>query len=244
MRLISQSFILCAGKATRLYPLTLDRPKCLLPIGTRNVLQIIIQYLESYGISKHICNAYWQKHLIKEFVTNYNKNIFISDEESILGTFGGIVHALPYLEEQFVVVYGDTITNFNLSKLFDFHKKNKSDITILSGRTQTPRAGGLIFADNMGRVERIIEKPEEKECVSNLINAGIIVVNKKAVEKYTDHGFFDIGKNWLPTCINDKLSVFHLEIEKDDYFIDMGTFENYNKLQDLLNVNYENTIKN
>lgn len=242
--MIYQSFILCAGKATRLYPLTLDQPKCLLPLGQKNVLQIIIEYLEKYRITKHICNAYWQKQLINEFVANYKKNIFISYEESILGTFGGIVHALPYLEERFIIAYGDTITNFDLYKLIDFHIKNKSDITILSGRTQTPQAGGLIFADGNSRVRKIIEKPNETECVSNLVNAGTIIVERKSIEKYKQSGFFDIGKDWLPACINDDLSVFHLEIGEGDYFIDMGTFENYKKLQDLFNVNNKSAIKN
>jgi len=102
--LINQSFILCAGKATRLYPITLNSPKCLLLVDDKNtVLDLIIDWLEKHEIKKHICNAFWKKELIVEFVKNSTKNILVSEEEDILGTFGGIVNAIDFLDDQICV---------------------------------------------------------------------------------------------------------------------------------------------
>ena len=242
--MITQSFILCAGKATRLYPITLDKPKCLLSVDEKNnVLEIIIKWLESYSISRHVCNAFWKKELIKEFVTNSKKNIIISEEENILGTFGGLVKAINYLDDKVCVVYGDVVTNANLELLFKQHEDTKADITILSGRSKTPWAGGVLFCEE-NKVKKIIEKPNREECTSDLINAGIMVINKSAIERYINKNFFDIAKDFIPQCIEDNLNVYHQEIDSNNYFIDMGTFENYEKLKDLIHDNNTNSIKN
>ena len=232
--MINQSFILCAGKATRLYPITLDSPKCLLLVDDKNtVLDLIIDWLEKHEIKKHICNAFWKKELIVEFVKNSTKNILVSEEEDILGTFGGIVNAIDFLDNQICVVYGDVVTNANLKQLFEQHEKTNADITILSGKSETPWTGGVLFCDNKNRVQKIIEKPSKEECTSNLINAGIIIINKNVIEKYKNDNLFDIAKDFLPRCIEDKIKVYHQEIGDDDYFIDMGTFVNYEKLKKL-----------
>ena len=118
--MIQQSFILCAGKATRLYPITLDYPKCLLPIGNKTVLDLIINWLESQNVYKHICNTFWQSQKIKYHVSNMKKDITIIEEKELLGTFGGIVNALPFLDDIFLVVYGDTIINCELKNIIQF----------------------------------------------------------------------------------------------------------------------------
>lgn len=243
--MIGQSFILCAGKATRLYPVTLEKPKCLLSVDDNNtVLDLIINWLEAYGIKTHICNAFWKKELLKEFVINSNKNILISEEENILGTFGGLVNALDLLEDKICVVYGDVVTNANLNLLCEQHERTNADITVLSGRSETPWTGGVLFCSDDRRVLSVVEKPNKENCTSNLINAGVIVLNKNVIERYKDNGFFDIAKDFLPRCIFDNLNVYHQEIGENYYFIDMGTFESYEKLKRITHDYNKNSIKN
>lgn len=243
--MIQQSFILCAGKATRLYPITLEKPKCLLPvIDEQVVLDLIIDWLEKQGIRRHICNTFWKKELIREFVTNSGKNIFISEELDILGTFGGLVNALEYMDEKICVVYGDVVTNFNLQFLIDQHEETKADVTVLSGRSATPWTGGMLICDENNKITSIVEKPKKEECSSNLINAGIIIINKNIIEKYKNYNYFDIARDFLPEVIKDNFKVYQKEIGQDYYFIDMGTFESYEKLKRIIYDHHKNSFKN
>ena len=242
--MIQQSFILCAGKATRLYPITLDYPKCLLPIGDKTVLDLIINWLESQNVYKHICNTFWQSQKIKYHVSNIKKDITIIEEKELLGTFGGIVNALPFLDDIFLVVYGDTIINCELKNIIQFHLEKLADVTMVSANSDTPWTGGVIQADSGGKVIDIVEKPDSDKCLSNLVNAGVIVFNKKIIEKYKTNNFFDIAKDFLPMAIKDQHEIFTYNISPEGSFIDMGTFDNYNKLKEMYNDNYKNTVEN
>lgn len=225
------SFILCAGKGTRLAPLTIETPKCLLDIVGTPVLGLIIEWLDSYGIKNHVCNAHWKKELIKDFAAKTKHKLRVVEEigEDSYGTCGGVMNALPYLEDKFILIYGDIVTNCNLNRIFNFHNEKNADCTIVTNRVEDPWNCGVVYSNSDGFVTKIEEKPDKESIKSDLVNSGILVVKKSFFEKYRHHGFFDIFHDLMPVALKDELKIFQIPLNKQEFLIDMGTFKNYEK---------------
>ena len=150
--MINQSFILCAGKATRLYPLTLDKPKCLLNINNKCVLDLIIKWLNYYNINNIICNAHWKKEMIIDHINYLKKNISIQVETEILGTCGAINQSIDLLDNDFIIVYGDMVIDLNLNRIINKYHETKADLMIVSRRTETPWECGVLYSDKYNRI--------------------------------------------------------------------------------------------
>jgi len=235
--MINQAFILCAGKATRLYPLTLEKPKCLLNIDNRCVLDIILEWLTLHGLNRFICNAYWKKDLIKNYAQNSKFNLDISEESDILGTCGGILNAIDMMEDNFIVVYGDTVSNVDLTRVISKYYQTNADMLIVSRTSDTPWDCGVIESDSNGKVLSIIEKPQKDSIKSNLVNGGILICKKSIFNQ----DFFDISTDMIPHLLQNDYNIYHEQITDDEILIDMGTFKNYELARELYDNNQNTT---
>lgn len=224
---VDTAFILCAGEGTRLSHLTADKPKCLVDISGKSVLQRIISWLKKFNVEKFVCNTFYKKEVFRDYVGGLRENIFVSVEDELLGTFAGIAANQEFMENTFLIIYGDVLTNYDLHKLFKFHEANQSDCTIVSYPSCTPWTGGVIESDFNGRIVKITEKPNKNECKTNLINSGIILCNPEIAKRFCTNNIKDVAADFLPAVINNGLRVFHTQISHDEFVIDMGTLENY-----------------
>ncbi|MGC8838038.1 MAG: nucleotidyltransferase family protein [Anaerolineae bacterium] len=122
-----QAVVLAAGEGTRLRPLTLERPKPMLPIGGRPLLAHILEWLHRHGVEEVAINLHHLPHVVMDAFGDgraFGLRIRYSVEERLLGTAGALTRFLDFFREQpFYVIYGDLLTAVDLGDLFRFHQE-------------------------------------------------------------------------------------------------------------------------
>jgi glucose-1-phosphate cytidylyltransferase len=170
--------IFAGGLGTRISEETDYVPKPMVKIGKKPILWHIIKYYSVFGFSKFIICGGYKINIIKDYFKNLKKknntfNIRIINTGKKSNTGERLRRIKKYVSETFCLTYGDGLSNVNLTKLIDFHKKNKSTVT-LTAIKPTPHFGKIIFNGN--KVVKFLEKNQKKE---NWINGGFFVCEKK-----------------------------------------------------------------
>src|SRR5690554_2385290 len=161
-----KAVIMAGGEGTRLRPLTCNLPKPMVPILNRPMMEHIINLLKSHEITE-IANTLWY---LPRDVTDYfgdgsrfgvSMNYYV--EEEPLGTAGSVKNAEQFLDETFVVVSGDSLTDIDLTKAVEFHKKRNAVATLVLTRVSNPLSYGVVITDDEGRIVQFLEKPSWSE---------------------------------------------------------------------------------
>ncbi len=220
--------ILAGGFGTRLRPLTINIPKPMVPIANKPILHHIIKLLKKNGIKDLIIILYHQPELIKDYFKDGEKfgvNIkyIISDED--LGTCGATALAKEYLKDDFLVISGDILTDFNLSEIINFHLKKKSIATITLTRVSNPLQYGIVITTEDGKIVRFLEKPSWGEVFSDTINTGIYILNPKIFSFIPEKKEFDFSKNLFPLLLKKELPIFGYI--SSGYWKDIGNVKEY-----------------
>lgn len=225
-----KAYILAAGLGTRLYPLTKKITKVMLPIGDKPLLWYQIKLLSYYGFSDIMINLHKNPQQITDYFgdgKNLGIQIHYSYENKLLGTSGSIKKAKPFFDnETFLVLYGDNLTNYNILKLFTFHKIKKGVATIGLYESNEPWTQGVVIKNKDGMVIKFVEKPKKEEVLSNEVNSGIYFFESKIFDYIPDKEFSDFGLDVFPKLIKNG-SVFALNTS--DYIQDIGTYKRYEK---------------
>jgi len=230
-----KAFLLAAGKGTRLRPYTDQRPKCLMPIHGKPLLEIWIELLQAHGVDKVLINTHHLADQVEEATEHLRAekamDILTVHEPELLGSAGTLLANAGFLDsgEDFLVAYADNLTDLNLSAMIDFHRIRKAAGHVLTMglfRTATPKACGIATVDAAQTVIRFMEKPAKPE--SNLANAGIYVATYKILEtcraiRHTiGPGILDIGFHVLPDLVG-RMGGYEIK----DTLIDIGTVAAY-----------------
>tara|TARA_B100000959_G_scaffold287336_1_gene371218 strand:- start:3294 stop:3980 length:687 start_codon:yes stop_codon:yes gene_type:complete len=162
---IPSAIVLCGGKGMRLRPLTIDTPKPLIEINNKPILFYIIKHLVDYGIKDiYVATGYKSKQIEKFMENNFhniNYKIVNSGDVDILYR---IKDCLKYIKNDFMICYGDTISNVDIKKLIKFHKKDIKKVTITSYPISIPF--GLLEVNKTGKVKSFREKPILNEFIN------------------------------------------------------------------------------
>lgn len=150
---------------------------------------------------------------------------YLSCEKKPLGTAGGIRNAYKFLkgDEPFFVFNGDIISDCNLGEMFSFHKDNGADVSIAVVKVASPKEFGVILTDGEQRIHQFIEKPEIP--VSNLINAGIYIVQPNVLDEIPEGREVSIEKEIFPELIKKRKKL--VAYVHKGYWKDVGTIQNY-----------------
>jgi len=231
---VIRALVLAAGEGTRLRPLTLDRPKPMLPVAGRPVLEHIVHWLRAHGITKIAINLHHKPQAITDYFGNgrhFGVQVIYSFEESLLGTAGAARKLKDFLQGTFLVVYGDVLTNLNLTTLLEFHRHKQGAITMALYRVDNPSACGLVGLDKNSRIIRFVEKPPPEEVFTNMANAGVLVVESGVLSHVPPNTFYDFGHNLLPDLLAKGVPLYGYPIPETAYLIDIGTPESYWRAQ-------------
>ncbi len=229
----THAMILAAGEGTRLRPLTLKTPKPLLPIDGTPLIEITLYWLKSYGISDVAVNLYHLGDQIKEYLgdgSQLGMKIIYSEEETLLGTAGGVKKVEDFFDGTFIIFYGDTLTDFDLSEMIQLHRDKKASVTIALFEPLDPSQYGIVNMDETGRIHGFIEKP--KSPIPGLkppllANVGVYVIEKEVLDYAPQTGFSDFGYDIFPQLINADVPIYGYPLKPEDYFIDTGNIEKY-----------------
>jgi len=232
---IMKAMILAAGEGTRLRPLTLETPKALLPLAGTPLIQRTLTWLKSHGISDVAINLCYLGDKIKGFLgdgSRFGMNILYSSEEIALGTAGGVKKMEHFFDDAFVVVYGDILTDFDLSAMVRFHQQKKAMATLVIFEVPNPREAGIVEMTGEGRIVSLVEKPQSPASAS--ANGGIYVLQKEVLGHIPVNKFYDFAYDVFPGLIDSGLPVYGYPLKPEDYLIDIGNVDKYRKANEWL----------
>lgn len=231
-----KAVILAAGKGTRMQPLTSGLPKPMLPIAGRPALEYTIGWLKLHGIRDIVINLYHcPEAVIQHFGdgSSFGVSIKYSVEDRILGTAGGTKRLANLFHGPFVVIYGDVLTDLDLSELVQFHSTQASmfHLTMSLYQVPDPERCGVAVLDAKGRVTSFVEKPKRSECPSDLASAGVLVLDPEILRYVPEEIFFDYGHDVFPALLSEDVPIYGWLLPKAAYLVDFGTPENYKRAQ-------------
>ena len=234
-----KAMIMAAGVGSRLDPLTKAVPKPLVPVANRPVMDILIDNLKSIGVKDIVANTYYLADKIINRYKNFNfgVNIEFIKEQTLSGTAGGLKKCQFFFDkdDEFLVLSADGLTNADLQKGIDAHRKSGAVATIGIKRIPHEEVShfGVVVTDEKGFITEFQEKPSVEEAKSNFINTGIYIFDYKIFDYIPENTFYDFAKNVFPKLLTEHaINTFVIE----NYWTDIGTIQQYKQsTQDLFN---------
>ncbi|MDQ2865105.1 MAG: NDP-sugar synthase [Candidatus Eremiobacteraeota bacterium] len=231
--------ILAGGLSTRLYPLTKQVPKPLVPVGGKPNAVHLIHYLKSYGFDEVIINVHYLADAITSTLGDGSKfgvRIEYSHEPELLGSAGGVKQVQRFFgEEEFVVVGCDDLTDLPLDGLLAMHRAKNAIATIGLVERESVHHYGVVVVDANGYIEGFQEKPAPGTERSKLVNTGIYAFSPEIFTKIPSSQFYDFGKQVFPE-LQETGAAFYGFDARGAYWCDIGTPDEYRRASaDLVN---------
>lgn len=220
-----QAVILAGGKGKRLAPYTTILPKPLMPIGDMPILEIVIRQLKKHGFTEIILAVGHLAGLIEAYFgdgTKWGVKITYSIEDEPLGTAGPLA-LIDGLEDNFLVMNGDLLTNIDYSDLMKFHTESGALSTVSMYNKDVPISLGVLELNDDGNIVDYIEKPTLKYKVS----MGIYIFNKHILDHIEKAEYLDFP-DLIKELIRDGENVSGYMFE--GYWMDIGRHEDYSKV--------------
>ena len=231
-----KAVILVGGEGTRLRPLTYSTVKAMVPVLNRPFIEYVIRRLSHHNVNEIILALGYKPDSITDYfgdASQLGAKLICSVEPAPLGTAGPVKHAEQYIDDTFFVINGDIFTDIDLTDMLDFHKKKGARVTIALTPVDDPTQFGVVETDSQQRVTRFVEKPSLEQVTSNMINAGIYILDADILERIPQGKRFMFEHDVFPKLLADGEPVF--SYATDTYWMDMGTPEKYLQLsRDLL----------
>jgi mannose-1-phosphate guanylyltransferase len=224
-----RAVVLVGGEGTRLRPLTLSIPKQMLPIVEQPMIERVLAQLDRHGVDDAVLSlGYLPDAFMKAYPDGVASGIRLSYavEPSPLDTAGAIRFAAQSarIDDTFVVVNGDVLTDMDLSALVKFHRAHGAEGSISLHPVDNPSAFGVVSIDESGRVQAFVEKPSSDQAPTNLINAGAYVLEPSVVDRIPEGRRTSIERETFPAMVADG-SLYALA--DSAYWLDTGTPEAY-----------------
>lgn len=223
-----KAVVLAAGEGVRLQPVTLTRPKHLIKVGGKPILEHCLKALKACRVSEILIVVHFMADAIHNYLGDGEKiglKIKYIEQKKVLGTGNAVSVAEPFVEDDFLLVYGDLLfTADAVKKVIGLHKKEKPAMTMAVVPVEKPEDYGIIDLDE-SNVKRIIEKPIRKEAPTNLANAGIYVFSTEIFEKVRETSASARGE-WeitdaISLLLRDGKPVLAARVSREDWF-DVG----------------------
>lgn len=228
-----RAVVLVGGFGTRLRPLTCHRPKQMLPIVHRPMLDHVVGHLVDHGIDDVVLSLGFRADTFAEGYpdgTCAGARLHYAVEPDPLDTAGAIRFAACQagIDERFLVLNGDVLTDLDVTRLVEFHDSRGAEATIALHKVDDPSRYGVVPCDGEGRVTSFVEKPPPGEAPTDLINAGTYVVEPSVLARIDAGRPVSVEREVFPALVRDR-SLFALDGET--YWIDTGTPETYIQAQ-------------
>ncbi len=224
-----KAIVMAGGEGTRLRPLTEGRPKPMVELLGKSVLQRTVEHLKRYGFTD-ICFTlrYLPESVISEFGDGGELGVRIEHrvEREPLGTAGSVRACRDFIgEEDVLILSGDAVCDFDLGKIRSFHSEHGAEATLALYRHPEPTAFGLVLTDGEGRVTGFSEKPDWDRVLTDRVNTGIYVLSPGAVDLIPEGREYDFGRDLFPRMLREGRGLWAAAAE--GYWCDMGSPEAY-----------------
>jgi mannose-1-phosphate guanylyltransferase/phosphomannomutase len=223
-----KAIIMAGGEGSRLRPLTCDLPKPMVNVANKPIMEHIINLLKLYGITEIGITLMYLPQKIRDYFGNGSSlgvNLHYFTEDTPLGTAGSVKNAGDFLDETFVVISGDSLTNINLKNAIDYHYSKKSKATLILTKVDVPLEYGVVLVDKEGHIEGFLEKPSWGEVFSDTVNTGTYILEPDVLD-YLDQGKkFDFSHDLFPLMLEKRDPLFGYVTH--DYWCDIGDLTAY-----------------
>jgi mannose-1-phosphate guanylyltransferase/phosphomannomutase len=225
-----KAVILAGGEGTRLRPLTGTQPKPMMPIANRPMMEHIVRLLASHGFDDIVVTVAFLADQIRSYFgdgSEFGVRIRYATEETPLGTAGSVGNARDFLDETFLVIAGDAVTDIDLGEVLAAHQKRDAFATIALKRVENPTEFGIVITRDDGSIERFLEKPTWGQVFSDTINTNIYVLEPEIFEFIPPGEVVDFSEEVFPAVLVEGRPLYGHVVE--GYWEDVGTLEAYGR---------------
>lgn len=222
-----KAIILSAGEGSRMRPLTLTKPKTMLPVAGKPIIQYNIESLKNNGITDILLIVRYKEEIVKSYFgdgSDFGVNISYKTQKDFLGTANAISYAKDFIDDSIIVLNGDIILDEEIiCEMIEKYDDLTPDTLMLLTEVEDPSAFGVVEIED-GNIKSIVEKPKREEAPSNLVNAGIYIFNEDIFDKIekteiSQRGEYEITDS-VSMQIQDNKAVVGHKTSKD--WIDVG----------------------
>ncbi len=224
-----KAVVMAGGEGSRLRPLTIRRPKPMVPIAGKPVMEHILHLLKRHGITEVVVTVQYLANNIEDYFGNGSQlgmHITYSREDVPLGTAGSVKNAEDQLTEPFLVISGDALTDYDLSDLIQYHIEKKSLATLLLAHVPNPLEYGVIITNEDGHISQFLEKPSWGEVFSDTINTGIYVLDPQIFSYFEKNKTFDFSQELFPYMLKKGDPIYGY-VAPRGYWCDVGNLSEY-----------------
>ena len=222
-----KAIILSAGEGSRMRPLTLTKPKTMLPVAGKPIIQYNIESLRDNGITDILLIVRYKEEIVRNYFgdgSDFGVNISYKTQKDFLGTANAISYGEDFIDDSIIVLNGDIILDDEIiHEIIKKYNYLSPDTLMLLTEVEDPSAFGVVEIEN-GNIKNIVEKPKREEAPSNWVNAGIYIFNKDIFDKIreteiSERGEYEITDS-VSLQIEDNKKVIGHKTSKD--WIDVG----------------------
>ena len=224
-----KAVIMAGGEGTRLRPLTANQPKPMLPLANRPIMEHIVHHVRNSGIRDIVVTVQFLASQVRNYFgdgSDMGVDLTYATESTPLGTAGSVKNAAEQLQETFVVISGDALTDISLDEVIAFHRKRGAMVTVALKQMENPLEFGIVITREDGRIERFLEKPHWGQVFSDTINTGIYVFEPEIFDHIPD-GPCDFAADVFPRLLAAGLPLYGWV--GDGYWEDVGNLEAYQR---------------
>jgi mannose-1-phosphate guanylyltransferase / phosphomannomutase len=223
-----KAVILAGGEGTRLRPLTSNQPKPMLPIANVPMMEHIVRLLARHGFDDIVVTVAFLANHIRNYFgdgSDFGVRMRYASEETPLGTAGSVRNAMDELNETFLVISGDVLTDVDLSTFVKAHRVEQAFASIALKRVENPVEFGIVITRDDGTIERFLEKPTWGQVFSDTINTGIYVLEPEVFAHIPPDEVVDFAGDVFPAVLETGGKLYGHVL--DGYWEDVGTLEAY-----------------
>jgi mannose-1-phosphate guanylyltransferase/phosphomannomutase len=231
-----KAVILAGGEGTRLRPLTSNQPKPMMPVANKPMMEHIVRLLADHGFDDIVVTVAFLANHIRTYFgdgSDFGVRMRYATEDSPLGTAGSVRNAIDELDETFLVISGDVLTDIDLSAFVKAHRSTGAAGSIALKRVDDPVEFGIVITHEDGSIDRFLEKPTWGQVFSDTINTGMYVLEPEVFDFIPEGEVVDFSSDVFPAMLKRGKPLFGYVA--DGYWEDVGTLEAYLRAhQDIL----------
>ena len=224
-----KAIIMAGGEGTRLRPVSARKPKPMVELLDKPVLAHILALLKRNGITEACLTLRFMPDTIRDYFgdgARFGMRLDYRVETEALGTAGGVKGCADFIGcDDFLIVSGDCVCDFDLQKLVTFHKEKNAEVTLALYSHDEPLEYGLVVTDEADRVTRFVEKPGWERVVTDRINTGIYVMKASILDEIPSDAPYDFGRQLFPRLLNENRALYGISL--DGYWCDIGSPDSY-----------------
>ena len=225
-----KAVIMAGGEGSRLRPLTSNLPKPMIPLVNRPMMEHVVNLLRQHGFDEIVVTVAYLANAIRTYFgdgSEFGVKMVYATEETPLGTAGSVRNAMDVLDDRFLVISGDVLTDIDLSAIVATHAEKGSMATIGLTPVENPLEFGIVITREDGSIERFLEKPTWGQVFSDTINTGIFVLEPEIFDHIPPGRPVDFSSEVFPALLEEGKPLYGAVAA--GYWEDVGTLAAYGR---------------